>query len=446
MVGELQAGDPQWLGPYRVLGRLGAGGMGQVYLGRSTGGRLVAVKVIRPELASEPGFRARFAREVAAARNVGGLFTALVVDADVDGPVPWLATAYVAGPSLAEAVDAQGPLPVDSVLTLAAGLAEGLQAVHAAGVVHRDLKPSNVLLADDGPRVIDFGISRAAEASMLTQSGTVMGSPGFMSPEQADGREVGPASDVFSLGAVLAFAATGEGPFGTGSTPALIYRVVHREPDIAQLPSPLRPLVERCLAKDPGARPATTDLLAELGGSQLAADWLPEPLTEILSRYVPAPSDSTGGAPTATGPKARRTPTDAGHDRAGQPDRRSQRTGRRLAWLAVATGLIAAAATAVIVVPRADGGTPATSHHPALGAGTAHHHSSLVAAGSDLPSATAKKATPAPTRRGPAAAAPAPADPATQAAPPAGGTAPGSAPPAPAAARRRRPRRPCPAC
>ena len=153
MAGELQAGDPPTAGPYRLLGRLGAGGMGQVFLGQSPGGRLVAVKIIRPELAGEPGFRTRFGREVAAARRVGGLFTALVIDADVDGPVPWLATAYVAGPSLAEAVEERGPLPAGSVMTLAAGLAEGLQAIHAAGVVHRDLKPSNVLLADDGPRV-----------------------------------------------------------------------------------------------------------------------------------------------------------------------------------------------------------------------------------------------------------------------------------------------------
>jgi serine/threonine protein kinase len=185
MVEGLRVGDPRSVGPYRLLGRLGTGGMGQVFLGRSAGGRLVAVKVIRPELAGEPGFRARFAREVAAARTVCGLFTAPVADADVQGQVPWLATAYVAGPSLADAVDDQGPLPVDSVLTLAAGLAEGLEAIHASGLVHRDLKPSNVLLAADGPRVIDFGISRAAEASVLTQAGTVMGSPGYMSPEQA---------------------------------------------------------------------------------------------------------------------------------------------------------------------------------------------------------------------------------------------------------------------
>jgi len=319
MVGELQAGDPRSAGPYRLLGRLGAGGMGQVFLGRSAGGRLVAVKVIRPDLAGEPGFRTRFAREVAAARTVSGLFTALVVDADVDGPMPWLATAYVAGPSLAEAVASKGPLPVSSVLALAAGLAEGLEAIHAAGVVHRDLKPSNVLLADDGPRVIDFGISRAAEATMLTQAGTVIGSPGFMSPEQAEGREIGPPSDVFSLGAVLAFAASGEGPFGTGSTPALMFRVVHRDPDIAHLPAQIRPLIERCLAKDPRQRPTSSDLLAELGAGELAADWLPPTLNEVVGRYAapglaaaaslgasdpPRPAITSGDSPPPAGDPA----------------------------------------------------------------------------------------------------------------------------------------------
>jgi serine/threonine protein kinase len=314
MVGELQDVDPRSVGPYRLLGRLGAGGMGQVYLGRSAGGRLVAVKVIRPELAEEPGFRTRFAREVAAARTVSGLFTALVVDADLEGSVPWLATAYVAGPSLTEAVANQGPLPVASVLTLAAGLAEGLEAIHAAGVVHRDLKPSNVLLAEDGPRVIDFGISRAAEATMLTQVGTVIGSPGFMSPEQAEGNMAGPPSDVFSLGTVLAFAATGEGPFGTGSTPALMYRVVHSPPDIARLPAQIRPVIERCLAKDPSQRPTPGDLLAELGAGQLGADWLPAPLTEVFSRYVPPGTAVVAGltaaaaTPPASMPAAGSTP------------------------------------------------------------------------------------------------------------------------------------------
>ncbi len=286
LAGSLQAGDPQQVGPYRLLGRLGAGGMGQVFLARSAGGWLVAIKVIRPELASDPGFRARFSREIALARRVSGLFTAVVVDADVAGPMPWLATGYVAGPSLDDAVAGQGPLPPDSVLTLAAGLAEGLQAIHAAGLVHRDLKPSNVLLAGDGPRVIDFGISQAADGSVLTQTGTVLGSPGFMSPEQAEGRQVGPRSDVFSLGAVLAFAASGRGPFGACFTPSLMYRVVFHEPDTSRLPVRVRSLVERCLAKDPGQRPTPADLLAQLDASQPAADWLPEPLTSVLGRYI----------------------------------------------------------------------------------------------------------------------------------------------------------------
>ena len=209
VVEGLQPGDPQTIGPYRLVGRLGSGGMGRVYLGVSAGGRPVAVKVVRAELAEDPDFRTRFGREIAAARRVSGVFTAMVVDSDVDGPAAWLATSYVPGPSLSEAVDEHGPLPAGSLLTLAAGLAESLSAIHAAGVVHRDLKPSNVLLAEDGPRVIDFGISRAVESTALTQAGLVTGSPGYMSPEQARGYEIGPPRDIFSLGTVLAFAATG---------------------------------------------------------------------------------------------------------------------------------------------------------------------------------------------------------------------------------------------
>jgi serine/threonine protein kinase len=289
MLGELRAVDPRSVGPYRLLGRLGSGGMGQVYLGRSLAGGLVAVKVIRPDLAGEPGFRMRFAREFTAARNVSGMFTVQVVDADVSGPVPWLATVYVPGPSLSEAVASQGPLPTAAVLTLASGLAQGLHAIHSAGVVHRDLKPANVLLARDGPRVIDFGISRAAEVTdttALTQTGLVLGSPGFMSPEQAEGAAVGPPSDVFSLGAVLTFAATGAGPFGTGSTPQLLYRVVHNPPDITRLPREIKPLVERCLVKDPSLRPGTGDLVAALGTDRPAADWLPAPLTAAVRQYL----------------------------------------------------------------------------------------------------------------------------------------------------------------
>jgi len=283
---ELEPGDPRQVGPYGVLGRLGSGGMGRVFLARSPGGRYVAVKVIRAEFAEQADFRIRFAREVATAQRVSGLFTAPVVDADVDAPVPWLATAYVSGPSLGDAVARNGPLPVASVLALAAGLAEGLGAIHAAGIVHRDLKPSNVLLAEDGPRVIDFGISRAAEQFALTGTGLVVGSPGFMSPEQAQGHAVGPPSDVFSLGAVLSFAATGEGPFGSGSTAALLYRVVFAPPATEALPARLRPLIERCLAKDPQQRPSTGDLLSDLN-AQPTAGWLPAAITHGWQTHPP---------------------------------------------------------------------------------------------------------------------------------------------------------------
>jgi serine/threonine protein kinase len=289
----LQPGDPQRIGPYVLLGRLGSGGMGRVYLARSPGGRMVAVKVIRANLAEDVGFRARFAREVSAARKVGGLFTAAVVDADVDGPGPWLVTAYVPGTSLSDAVERQGPLPENSVLALAAGLAEGLIAIHAAGVIHRDLKPSNVLLAQDGPRIIDFGISSAAGATSLTGTGFMIGSPGFMSPEQAEGLTVGPASDIFSLAGVLIYAARGEGPFGSGDTAALLYRVVHGKPNIDNVPDNLRPLIKRSLSRDPKRRPSATQFLTDLSAAYPAAadltNWLPaQILDQNAARSAPS--------------------------------------------------------------------------------------------------------------------------------------------------------------
>src|SRR6204780_5462199 len=276
LVAGLQPGDPREIGPYRMLGRLGTGGMGQVFLGMSAGGRPIAVKVIPEELADDPQFRSRFRREVAAARMVSGLFTALVVDADLDGAVPWLASPYVPGPSVTDAVRQHGPFPARTLLALAAGLAESLSAIHAAGVVHRDLKPSNVLLAEDGPRVIDFGISEAAETSGLTGADMVIGSPGFMSPEQVLGLDIGPASDMFSLGAVLAFAGTGQGPFGSGSNAALVYRLVNSPASLARLPFELRPLVGGCLAKHPSDRPTADELLAVVGAIQPARGWLSE--------------------------------------------------------------------------------------------------------------------------------------------------------------------------
>ncbi|MFE5208109.1 serine/threonine-protein kinase [Streptomyces sp. NPDC056600] len=279
---ELGAGDPERVGPYRLVRRLGAGGMGRVYLARSKGGRAVAVKVVRPELAEDREFRQRFAREVAAARRVNGVFTAGVVDADPEADPPWLATAYVPGVSLDTAVALHGAWEASRVTTLAVGLAEALEAIHASGLVHRDLKPSNVLLAADGPRVIDFGISTAAEASVITRTGVVIGTPGFMSPEQLTGEPVTAASDVFALGAVLAFAASGAGPFGTGSAQGLMYRVVHAEPDLAAVPDAVRGLVGRCLAKRPQDRPGVGELLAELTDATDTADAAGAARTELL--------------------------------------------------------------------------------------------------------------------------------------------------------------------
>ena len=295
MLEELRPEDPAQVGPYRITGVLGTGGMGRVFLGWSSGGRPVAVKVIKPELAADPEFRSRFRREVAAARTISGLYTALLIDADTDGPVPWLATAYVDGPSLTEAVSSYGPLPAGSVRMLAAGLAEALAAVHGAGLVHRDLKPSNVLLASDGPRLIDFGISRAADTATLTNTGQSIGSPGYLSPEQAVGSEVGPPSDIFSLGAVLAFAASGNGPFGAGASHALIYRVVHQPPTLGGVPDELRPLIDRCLAKEPEARPTASELLDDLAGVQPGAQWLPERITAALAAFT-APALASAGA------------------------------------------------------------------------------------------------------------------------------------------------------
>lgn len=261
------------IGPYRVIRELGAGGMGRVHLAASRSGRAVAVKVVRPELAADPGFRRRFRAEVDAARAVGGAFTAPVVDADPEGPQPWLATAYIPGPSLTDAIGAHGPMPEATLRVFGAGLAEALAAIHRAGLVHRDLKPSNILLTLDGPRVIDFGISRAVDGTVLTAEGQIIGSPGFMSPEQSTGAELTPASDVFALGAVLAFAATGAPPFGTGAAHALLYRAAHEEPELDGVPQALLGTVAACLDKDPARRPTVAQLQDRLRPATTAG-WL----------------------------------------------------------------------------------------------------------------------------------------------------------------------------
>ncbi|MFH8468734.1 PQQ-binding-like beta-propeller repeat protein [Streptomyces sp. NPDC017991] len=287
----LRPDDPRELGSYRLLGRLGAGGMGRVYLARSPGGRTVAVKVVRPELAADPDFRNRFQHEVETARAVSGRYTAPVVDAAPDAALPWLATAYVLGPDLTDVVEAHGALPERTVRALGAGLAAALQEIHAAGLVHRDLKPSNVLLAADGPRVIDFGIARAVDGNRMTQTGVVVGSPGYMSPEQAMGRDVGTAGDVFSLGVVLAFAATGRNVFGEGaaSHAALLYQVVHGEPDVTGVPQSLVGLIRACLLKDPARRPAPAEIVAALapGGVEgLLTDWLPSAVASTIATHA----------------------------------------------------------------------------------------------------------------------------------------------------------------
>ncbi|MEU6004093.1 serine/threonine-protein kinase [Streptomyces sp. NPDC047197] len=304
----LDPGEPTAIGPYRLLGRLGSGGMGRVYLGRSAGGRTVAVKVVHPHFALDEEFRARFRREVDAARRVGGDWTAPVLDADPEAAVPWVATGYAAGPSLADAVRDLSPLPAHSVRVLVAGLAEALAHVHGLGLVHRDVKPSNVMLTMDGPRLIDFGIARATDGTAsLTSTGVSVGSPGYMSPEQILGRGVAGAADVFSLGAVLVFAATGTSPFPGDSSASLLYKVVHEEPELGALEGDLRDLARECLAKDPGARPAPVEIarrLAPSGADELvAAGWLPGPLVERVSRSAVRLLDlETDGAGTGEQP------------------------------------------------------------------------------------------------------------------------------------------------
>jgi serine/threonine protein kinase len=329
----LRRWDPERIGPYAVLGRLGSGSMGQVFLGRSAAGRLVAVKTIRVELAEEAGFRTRFAQEVAAARKVSGVFTAAVVEADPEADLPWLATAYVPAPSLSRLVLACGPLPADSVRWLAAGCAEALASIHGAGIVHRDLKPSNVLLAPDGPRVIDFGVARAAERMGRTTSRGAVGTPSYMAPEQArDTREASVASDVYSLGATLLFAATGHPPYAGATVMDVLARLATEEPDLSGLPGELSELVIGCLDRTPRNRPTSTAMLVQLGDFTVAQagpeedhPYLPETAMALIGKYQrnpqfaahagPGEEDSTSASytelPASYKPRSRRPPKGA---------------------------------------------------------------------------------------------------------------------------------------
>ncbi|GAA3163113.1 hypothetical protein GCM10010486_31770 [Nonomuraea roseoviolacea subsp. carminata] len=347
VIHALRPGDAPVMGPYRLVGRLGGGGMGEVFLGRSRGGLPVAVKVVRPDLAGDAEFRRRFAHEVEAARKVGGFYTAQVVDADTSAERPWLATAYIPGPSLDEAVSRHGPLPAASVAVLGAGLAEGLAAVHACGLVHRDLKPGNVILAEGGPRLIDFGIARALDRVSHTHSRMVVGTPAFMSPEQARGHAVGPPSDVFALGGVLAYAATGRSPFGVGHGEALGFRIVHEQPDLAGIPDDLADLITACLDKEPAGRPGVPAVIDRLAGPAVDAPWwLPLDVTRMITERETAILTPA------------RTPTDP----LGRPPRR-----RRPPWQAAGAAMVTLSLLALALgglddgfdsVMRAVDGTP----------------------------------------------------------------------------------------
>jgi serine/threonine protein kinase len=301
-VDSLAASDPRQVGAYRLLGRLGAGGMGQVFLGESPGGRKVAVKLVLPQHAADADFRRRFAREVAAARQVGGFHTAPVVDADPDADPPWMVTAYIPGPSLEAAVKQGGPLETEVVRRLGAGLAEGLAAVHACGLVHRDLKPSNIILAEDGPRIIDFGIARPANATALTSSGMVIGTLSFMSPEQVSGEQADGRSDIFALGGVLTYAATGRGPFDAATIPAIIHRIASQPPDLGGIIGPLREVISACLAKDPAGRPSLDNLMASLSGTVQPGQVRPGNAA-VPSAVQPTPSPTAPSGPP--GPQTR---------------------------------------------------------------------------------------------------------------------------------------------
>ncbi|WP_017591926.1 WD40 repeat domain-containing serine/threonine protein kinase [Nocardiopsis potens] len=348
--------DPPRIGGYRPVSRLGEGGMGRVYLAESRSGLLVAVKVIRPEFADEEGFRARFAREADAARRVGGPRAARVVDADPAAETPWIATAHVPGPTLARAVRDRGPIAPPALHALALGLAEGLKAVHAGGLVHRDLKPDNIILAEDGPCIIDFGIARPLDADSLTTRGAVFGTLPYMSPEQTDGSRVGPASDVFSLSTVLSYAASGTGPF-TGATMAeTLRRLIGPPPDPGGTDPVVRALISEGWNHDPGRRPVPDEIIARLAGLDLRGAWPPPHVRDAPPPGPPGGPPAAGGGP-ATEPDATLARTRAGGPGPGpaapvrpRPEGRPGKSRKRAVGAAAGAVVLAAAGALAAVL------------------------------------------------------------------------------------------------
>jgi hypothetical protein len=363
--------DPAEIGGYRLEARLGTGGMGRVYLASTAAGRPVALKAVRPELSDDREFRARFRQEVEAAKRVHGLYTAELIDADPDATPPWLVTAYVPGPSLEEAIEANGPMPASAVLRLIAGVAEALQAIHAAGVVHRDLKPSNVLLAQDGPRVIDFGIARALEAASLTRGDIMMGSPHFLAPEQILDLPISPAIDVFALGSLAVYAAAGRPPFGQGQLPAITHRVVHEPPNLEGCPAQLLTLIEACLEKQAKARPAPGRIIefcmtraAEMADSSqpwlawsLAGTAPPGTAPPPGNRRPQPPPDAPDAEADAAGTTAGSSGGNPGEERAGTG--KAERGRLRFVAALAATALAAAVIATVATLHLATGGNTA---------------------------------------------------------------------------------------
>ncbi|MFD0023950.1 serine/threonine protein kinase [Streptomyces sp. NPDC058382] len=394
----LRPQDPARIGTYQLLGRLGAGGMGQVYLGRSPGGRLVAVKVIRDEISDRPDALARFRREAATVETVRSVYTAQLIEASLDASPYWLATEYVAGPTLRAAVGAGGPFPADSALRLLAALAEGLAAVHVHGVTHRDLKPHNVILSPQGPQLIDFGIARGLDQSVLTRDGMASGTPGYAAPEVLLRNEAGPAADVFALGATLAYTATGRPPFGTGDAASVSYRTVHEDIDISGVRTDLAGLIRMCVAKDPAERPGPASVIALCAvDSPLASDAHYDGLVRAAGPVLvpggpqaPPPSPTSSGirAEQDTVPRANTAvrarqeesePADRVEDRPGQAgsgqlpgatpydraerERSPVRTGRGRIWLAVCAVAVAVPLT-VWLLPGADSGDTGAAPRP----------------------------------------------------------------------------------